>query len=232
MKVQNLTRFAVITGDIVGSSDLTVPDRRRLVTMISESSRQLRKILGKAVPLDVDVFRGDSWQLLLTDPILSLRTSLMFRALLRWKMESSTFDTRLAIGIGTVDMVPRRRVSEGSGEAFRASGLALDSMKKRRMAFAFPGSDVQAPLDALVGLLDEIALHWTDRQARAVVGAMQGWTQRKIAATWEDSGITQQAVALHLEAAGWHAVEGAILEFERFLGAGLGRVPHADKTSK
>ena len=223
MKLKSAPLYAVITGDIVGSSGLSLPDRQRLVNVIGESSRQIRKIFGRSIPFDVDVFRGDSWQVLLTDPPLSLRAALMFRALLRWKMESHSFDTRLAIGVGKADVIPHRRVSEGSGEAFRASGLALDSMKKRRMAFAFPGSDVGAPLDVIVHLLDGIAVRWTDRQARAVVGAMQGWTQKKIAATWEEPGITQQAASLHLEAAGWHAVARGVGEFEHLLAAVLGQ---------
>jgi hypothetical protein len=229
MKLNKSVRYAVITGDIIGSSGLSIPDRKRLVNVIGESSRQLRRIFGKIVPLDVDVFRGDSWQVLLSDPPQSLRTALMFRALLRWKMESHSFDTRLAIGVGTATVMPRWRVSEGSGEAFRASGLALDSMKKRRMSFSFPGSDVEAPLDVIVHLLDEIAVRWSDRQARAVVGALQGWTQKKIAANWEEPAITQQAVALHLEAAGWHAMDRGIIEFEQQLAAGLGQKPAPGK---
>jgi hypothetical protein len=229
MKLNSAVPYAVITGDIVGSSSLSLPDRQRLVHVIDGSSRHLRKIFGKSVPLDVDVFRGDSWQVLLTDPPQSLRAALTFRALLRWKMESHHFDTRLAIGIGSVTLIPRRRVSEGSGEAFRASGLALDSMKKRRMSFAFPGSDAEAPLDVIVHLLDEIAVRWTDRQAKAIVGAMQGWTQKKIAATWEQPKISQPAVTLHLEAAGWHAVKRGLAEFEKVLAAGLGQLPASDK---
>lgn len=223
MNPKDPVRYAVITGDIVGSSSLSVPDRKKVLNAIGESSGRLRKIFGKIVPLDVDVFRGDSWQVLLTDPVPSLRVALMFRALLRWRMESHDFDTRLAIGIGAADSISRRRVSEGTGGAFRASGLALDSMKKRRMAFAFPGSDLEPSLDVLVHLLDEIAVHWSDRQARAIVGALQGWTQKKIAETWESPRITQQAVALHLEAAGWHAVERGLEGFENGLSSGIDR---------
>jgi hypothetical protein len=229
MKLGKSACYAVITGDIIASSRLSVSDRHRLVNVIGESSRQLRKIFGKIVPLDVDVFRGDSWQVILTDPPQSLRAALMFRALLRWKMESHHFDTRLAIGVGTADLIPRRRVSEGSGEAFRASGLALDSMKKRRMSFAFPGSDVEAPLDVIVHLLDEIAVRWSDRQARAIVGAMRGWTQKKIAATWASPEISQPAVTHHLEAAGWRAVKHGLAEFEQLLAAGLRQKPAVDK---
>ena len=212
---------AVITGDIVASSALPPSGRRRLLRVMEESSRVLRRAFGAAVPLDVDVFRGDSWQVYLADPVPALRAALLFRAALRAGMESHRFDTRLAIGIGTADMVPRVRASRGGGEAFRASGLALDAMRKRRMAVAFPSSGAEASLDVIAHLLDGIAVHWTDRQAKAIVGALQGWKQAKIAASWGGRGITQQAAALHLEAAGWHAVARGLGEFERIVtGAG------------
>lgn len=214
MKSLKDKQYAVVTGDIVRSSALTLPERRRLLKVIEAGSRQIRRILGACVPMDIDVFRGDSWQLLLTDPAQSLRAALLFRAHLRWQMESHHFDTRVAIGVGTAGLLPRRRVSEGSGEAFRLSGLALDRMKKRRMCFSFPGSDSERPLDVILHLLDEIAVHWTDKQAHAIIGAMQGWTQEKIARSWGDPPITQQTAAQHLEGAGWYAVDRGLGEFE------------------
>jgi hypothetical protein len=213
--------YAVITGDIVRSSALSPAERRRLLKVIEAGSRSIRKILGAGIPMDIDVFRGDSWQMLVTEPAQSLRAALMFRALLRWQMESHQFDTRLAIGIGTVDLPPRKRVSEGSGDAFRHSGTALDGLKKRRMCFSFPGSDCERPLDVVIHLLDEIAVHWTDKQAHAVIGAMQGWTQEKIARSWGDPPITQQTAAQHLEGAGWNAVDRGLGEFERLLARAL-----------
>ena len=224
MKLPNEKLYAVITGDIVQSSALSPAERRKLLTAIEAASRQIRRILTASVPLDIDVFRGDSWQMLVTDPSQSLRAALLFRALLRWQMESHQFDTRIAIGVGTADLLPRKRVSEGSGEAFRRSGLALDAMKKRRMCFSFPGADCERPLDVIVHLLDEIAVRWTDKQSHAVVGAMQGWTQEKIARTWGDPPITQQTAAQHLEAAGWYAVDRGIGEFA----LQLARVPLRD----
>jgi hypothetical protein len=214
MKTPKEKKYAVITGDIVRSSLLSPQDRRKLLKVIEAGSRQIRRMLGDAVPMDIDVFRGDSWQMLVTDPAQALRAALLFRAHLRWQMESHHFDTRLAIGVGTADLFPRRRVSEGSGEAFRLSGLALDGMKKRRMCFSSPGSDLERPLDVIVHLLDEIAVRWTDKQAHAVIGAMQGWTQEKIAGSWGDSPITQQTAAQHLEGAGWYAVGRGLGEFE------------------
>jgi hypothetical protein len=222
MKSLNARRYGVITGDIVASSQLKAPERRRLLKVIGESSRLLRGIMGKAVPMEVDVFRGDSWQMLVTDPPRALRAALVFRALLRWKMGAHRLDTRLAIGVGPVDLLPRRRVSEGSGEAFRRSGHALDAMKKRGMTFSSGGGDDEGALDAIVHLLDEIASGWTEKQAWAVVGAMRGRTQQEISATWGNPRITQQTAAQHLDAAGWHAVKHGLDEFEARLTRALG----------
>lgn len=217
MKSLKEKQFAVVTGDVVRSSALTPAERRRLLKVMDAGSRHVRRILAACVPLDIDVFRGDSWQMLVTDPSQALRAALLFRAHLRWQMESHHFDTRLAIGVGTADLLPRRRVSEGSGEAFRLSGLALDRMKKRRMCFSAPGCAGERALDVVVHLLDGIAVHWTDKQAHAVIGAMQGWTQEKIARAWGDPPITQQTAAQHLDGAGWYAVARGLAEFEREL---------------
>ncbi len=68
MKSLKDKQYAVITGDIVRSSALSPAERRRLLKVIDAGSRQLRRILTASVPLDIDVFRGDSWQMLVTDP--------------------------------------------------------------------------------------------------------------------------------------------------------------------
>jgi hypothetical protein len=44
---------------------------------------------------------------------------------------------------------------------------------------------------------------------------LKGWTQEKIAKEWSPTGISQQAVAQHLERAKWFAVERAVKCFER-----------------
>jgi hypothetical protein len=214
MKSPKERRYAVITGDIVASSLLRASERRLLLKSIGESSRTLRGIMGRAVPLNVDVFRGDGWQILVTDPPRVLRAALLFRALLRATMAPVHCDTRLAIGIGEAELLPRLRVSEGTGEAFERSGHALDAMKKRRMIFSFPEAAAEGSLDAIVHLCDAIAVTWTDKQARAMVGAMRGKTQKEISASWGKTPITQQTAAQHLEAAGWHAVKHGLEEFE------------------
>ncbi|UCF94586.1 MAG: hypothetical protein JSW39_10635 [Desulfobacterales bacterium] len=207
--------YAVITGDIIGSSRLAENARLELHRAMVAGADALHKAFDNAVPMDVDIFRGDSWQLLVTIPSQALRVGLFYRAYLRARMAA---DTRLAIAVGTVDFIPGERVSGGDGQAYRSSGVGLEKLLKLsrfRMIFAENTNlkDSQA-LNVVVQLVDALAMNWTAKQAQAMLGILQGWTQETIAGAWWGKPISQQAVAQHLDRAGWHAIEQALVFFE------------------
>ncbi len=217
MKIEKGKPYAVVTGDIVDSSKLSVEERQRLHRNMKDGSKVLRKVFKESIPLDVDVFRGDSWQLLVADPAVSLRIGLFYRAFLRAAAAASKIDTRMAIAIGTVDFVPDDRVSGGDGQAYRYSGKALEEMTKAsNMCFRFPEREIEESLDVLVHLLDVLAMNWSDKQALAITGALQGLKQEEIGSLWKPA-ITQQSVNRHLQRAGWFPVEKAIGFFEKQL---------------
>ena len=217
MKIEKGKFYAVITGDIVGFSKLPTEQRQRLSHVMKKGSETLQKAFLGSVPLETDVFRGDSWQLLVSDATVSLRVGLFLRAYLRAAMGMSKFDTRLAIGVGTVDFVPDDRVSKGDGQAYRHSGNALEQMTRAsNMCFHFPGLAIEESLDVLVHLIDVLAMNWSDKQALAITGALQGLKQEKIGSLWKPP-ITQQSVNRHLQRAGWFAIEKAIGFFEKQL---------------
>ncbi len=171
------------------------------------------------IPLPVDVFRGDSWQLIVVPPSRAFRVALSFRAILRHESGRARLDTRIGIGIGTVDFVPSDRISHGDGEAFRLSGAALERLGRRgrRMAVSIPAeqrSDATEALGVIFGLVDALSKRWTGKQAFAVWGALRGRTQEEIGLGWKPSPITQQAVAQHLDGAGWNAIDESIEYFE------------------
>lgn len=218
MKTQPDKLYAIITGDIVASSRLSPNKRKMLHNVMVDSSKVLRDEFKDAVPMGVDIFRGDSWQLILSKPAKALRLALFYRAILRAKMESHRFDTRMAIALGHVDFIPGNRVSEGYGEAYQLSGKALESMPKAsNMSFVFPGMELEKVLNVVIQLIDSISSRWSDRQALAVTGALRGWKQEKIAEKWWKKKVSQQAVAQHLSRAGWYSVEKGILFFEQCL---------------
>lgn len=214
MKVTAQKKYAVITGDIVDSSKLPKAQREALPGLIAKASQETRKAFPDAVPLAADIFRGDGWQLLVNDPVQSLRVGLFFRACLRSApARVRGLDTRMAIAVGSVDFV-RGRVSQGDGEAYRLSGRALEAMpRKQRLQLAISGAKEVQSLMVIVRLIDVLAQRWTGRQALAVRAALRGLTHEKIAKTWPGS-ITQQAVTKHLDAAEWPALEAALKQVE------------------
>jgi len=217
MKVSAQKDYAVITGDIVDSSKLPKAQRKLLPGLIAKASRDTCKAFPDAVPLEVDVFRGDGWQLLVSDATRCLRVGLFFRACLRSAAERGRgLDTRVAIGVGRLDFV-RERVSQGDGEAYRLSGRALERMpRKQRLLLADPAAKEGGALVVIVRLIDVLAQGWTGRQALAVRGALRGWTHERIAKEWPES-ISQQAVAKHLDGAQWPAFEAALSYVENNL---------------
>jgi len=218
MKTQPDKLYAIITGDIVASSLLSSNKRKMLHKVMVDSSKVLQDEFKDAVPMGVDIFRGDSWQIILSKPAKALRLALFYRAILRAKMESHRFDTRMAIALGHVDFIPGNRVSEGFGEAYQLSGKALESMPKAsNMSFVFPGMELEKALNVVIRLIDSISSRWSDRQALAVAGALRGWKQEKIAEKWWKKKVSQQAIAQHLSRAGWYPVEKGILFFEQCL---------------
>lgn len=206
---------AVITGDVVGSSTLAPDARRRLLDVMHDAGAQVRDRFADELPLPMDVFSGDSWQVLVTRPAASLRIALAFRANLRAAMASRRIDTRLVIAIDTVDFVPDQHVSQGEGQAFRTSGRTLADLKSP-LCLALRAADEAAatPWDAGFSLLDVIARRlWTPARARAVYGALCGETQDEIAHRW-DPPIAQPSVSGHLQRAAWSRVEPFIESFE------------------
>jgi len=211
-------QYAVITGDLINSSKLSPKDWDRLHAIMKESSRILRESFKGIVPLDVDIFRGDSWQMLVVEPAKSLRLSLFYRAMIHAKMAIPNLDTRMAIAVGNIDAIPETRVSEGHGEAYHLSGEALDRLNKSKatnMSFVHKKDEIAEIFDVIVQLIDAIATRWTDKQALAISGVLRGMKQEEIAEKLWDKRITQQAVAQHLSRAGWDAVERGIEYFEK-----------------
>jgi hypothetical protein len=171
------------------------------------------------LPYPLDFFRGDSWQWLVIPPGKSLRMAMFMRSLLFNAVPEETLDTRIAIGIGAQNSIPDGDLARGDGEAFRLSGELLDRFGRTdrlRMVFDAPFDQLDGgALDMTVRLIDLQMCQWTNKQAHAISGAILGYTQQESARHWFTPPISQQAVAQHLERAGWGTLEAAIRFFER-----------------
>ncbi len=210
--------YAVLTGDIVSSSRINQERGNRVLEEILSIEKDIKGRFPSSVHAGVDVFRGDSWQLVVRDPISALRIALYFRAQLR---SAAGMDSRISIGFGTVDYLPAGEVSTGTGAAYTLSGMGLkDLLKPVRMKLKFTSeqtSSLTRSLDTITGLIDLQVQRWTRKQAAASAGSLVGLTQEQIALDWEDEPVSQQAISQHLESAGWYQIRESLQFVETVL---------------
>ncbi len=208
--------YAVLTGDLVKSTRLSPEELERARTTSASAADTVRSWREGLIDRELEFFRGDSWQLLLNDPIHALRAAIYLRAVLRSAVD---VDTRIAIGIGRVDVIDPTRVSLSSGEAFTLSGRALDQLSSnRRMTIALPARvALLGPwMPVVAELCDGIIAEWQRRQAEIISFALtpESLSQEEIAKRLKHP-LTQQAVAKSLRGAGLQFLVSAIQQFER-----------------
>lgn len=203
--------YAVLTGDLVGSTALGARRLEAARAALSEAAGDIKRWRRGLVAGGPDFFRGDAWQMALAEPGLSLRATIYLRASL---IAFESADTRIAIGVGRVAKLAPRRVSLSAGEAFERSGRLLDKMAATRRL------DVDAPArpgwpSVVAGLSDALIARWTARQAEIICAALDPArpTHQAIAEALSPP-VTRQAVSDALAAAQWRAIEEAVLLFE------------------
>lgn len=213
--------YAVLTGDIVGSMELNAGRGYPISDIISTVKGWIYDNFRASIWAEIDLFRGDSWQMVVKDPILSLRIALFIRTLLMSEKSIEPADTRISIGFGRVDYLPEDDISSGIGDAFRLSGYGLDQCNKEmRLKLSFSEEDrssLTEALDKIIQLIDFQVQHWTSRQADVVAGALTGLTQKEIATKWVGEVVSQQAISQHLDSAGWDPIKSTLHYFEGIL---------------
>jgi hypothetical protein len=205
--------YAVIAGDVIGSSKLPKDLREQLPELLRRGSENLHAAYPDAVPFPVDVYAGDSWQLLVVQPNLALRAAVYIRAFLL-DAANKRADTRIVVSLGKIDFIRRERISESDGEAFRNAGKFLqESPGKQCLNFIAPREPQAAVWNGTFGLLDVIIQHWSAKQARVIAGAINGKSQDEMTSLWKPP-ISQSTIARHMDQAGWQAVEHVFKLFE------------------
>lgn len=165
--------YAVITGDIVGSTKLSPAEMKKVRATVGEAvSETARAFVLRNDPITkgAEFFQGDSWQVLLGEPANALRLALLIQASLRSKVNA---ETRAAIGIGVVSSI-ERTAAISTGEAFTLSGRALE--------------DIPAGV-RLTGALPErvrIPALWFPHLLHLCSGLLRGWSRRQaeVMALW------------------------------------------------
>lgn len=207
--------YAVLTGDIVNSRELSADRSKKLQQRLKSAAAEFESVFPGTVVGALGITRGDGWQVALQKPERALRLALFLRAVVKSEFKT---DSRVSIGIGTVDRLERDNIIESTGLAFERSGHGLEDLDKgRRLALRVEPED---PRDHIImNLLDCLVSKWTDKESIAMAGALLHLTQDAIAENSpvsERSGKqpTRQAIGYALTRASWTTVRPCMDFFE------------------
>lgn len=215
--------YAVLTGDLVKSSKLTSDESQGAMRWLRDAVKSFGSLHPQSITGELDTFRHDSWQMLMTQPALSLRAAVYLRTALKLHSnKQARYDTRISIGVGEVETVAESRISDSRGSAFTISGKNLDAMGRNRLVFE--AQEKESTVLALMGrvavpLLDCVVTDWTSTEAHAVHGSLERLTQEEIAQLLplnprSGKAVTRQAVSDSLDRGNWGTVEDVLQRIE------------------
>lgn len=203
-----MVQFAVLTGDIVKSSDLGAAALDEAMTALDHASREMS---GWANGMVAGFARrgGDGWQVALGSGSQGLRAALYLQAMLRRLGKDRATRIAIATQPGRLDRETVRNLNTGHGPAFTASGRLLEDISGQALMAHADGGAV----GAAVRLADHISQGWTVAQARAMVEALPPKSGPR-ADMADRLGITRQAVNQALWSGGFPALSDALRDLE------------------
>lgn len=201
---------AVITGDIVNSTQLSMVDRGVMLATLDT----IPEIVEPIDRIKMEIFRGDSFQILIPCVKESLKIALIIRAYFKscdMINNKCVFDARMSLGIGTLDY-ETESLATSDGEAFRLSGRLLDDIKNRRLEIVTPWSDVNDELNLSTAFADDIISSWTKSQSKIILSSLVSDKSHSEIAT--ELGISRQMVDKSLKASKEDLIRLYIKRFE------------------
>jgi len=210
-------QWAVLSGDIVDSSDFSSREIDRMIADLDKSAAEV----SDWHPADTDRTEtafarrgGDGWQIAISRPGLALRAALYVQARLRVLNKDASTRIATATGEGKLPDDPDADLNSAHGAAFTESGRLLETLSGRALlAHAAGGA-----LGAAFRLADHVSQGWTQAQARAVCAMLPPGSGPRRAAAGR-IGISRQAVDQALWGAGFPAIEDALNMIEQEISA-------------
>lgn len=199
---------AVLTGDIVNSTKLTVARGRKLSEVIA----------GLFADHRFEFYRGDSFQAYLRQPDTALQLALLCRSAaigIAREDKSVMSDVRISIGIGPVN-TPVRSLKTAQGEAFTLSGRQFDEIAKSntRLAISSANELANEGLAVIAGYINSIFDSMTGKQAEVVFLLLKGDSQQDVAKKLRK---TKSTIHQRVSAARWQEIEKLLQQFQRII---------------
>lgn len=193
----------VLAGDIIGSKKNKPSDYLEIIEpVLKDFSKKGR----------YQIYRGDSFQVWLDGPELGIYVCLKLKAALK---ACGTLDIRIAIGIGTIDLIDNN-IALSTGSALSRSGELLDSLKEQRQNIMVKSDH---KLDLYMNTVLKMALiymdQWTVNGAAAIYESITNpnATQTQLG---KKLGIQQATASRRLERAYWNETQELIQLFKEY----------------
>ncbi len=182
----------VITGDLVNSSKIAPKWRKTLVDVLKACAEDFEPNAF----VKIEMYRGDSFQAIVSKPEKTLAVAIALRAKLRGATPKGCdiWDARISIGLGEISF-ESDNILTSDGEAFRLSGRAFDSIGKRRLCISTPWADFNESINLVTRFADDVISAWTARQAQVVYHSILFPKMQKDMA--EELGMTRQNFNYH-----------------------------------
>lgn len=191
----------VITGDLVNSTHIAAEWRQTVMDALNACVNDF----SSQTPIKIEMYRGDSFQVVVGNPELVLTVAIALRA----KLKASTpdkldlWDARLSIGVGDVSF-ESENILTSDGEAFRLSGRAFDDLGKKRLCISTPWTELDGNMELVTRFADDIVSGWTMKQATVFYHSLVfPKSQKKLA---EELGMKYQNFNYH-----WGAAKGRLI---------------------
>lgn len=192
-----MKKKGVITGDIIQSTRIKPENKQQVLDTIRDTVCELEKW----TKMKLEIFRGDSFQIIMDEVYEAVRIAILIRAGLQKNTPETSeikWDARLSLGLGSVDFPQAESVTESDGEAFHYSGWEFDELGKRKLAIRTPWQEVNEELKVSTAFADDIISEWSIAQAQAIYASLiSSKTQKEIAADLSTSpqNISKRIIA-------------------------------------
>jgi len=157
-----MENIVVITGDIIGSRKVENESYDNLLYTLETTLQLVASKFGK---VKYDIYRGDSFQVIIPEIQSAIKIALLIRLAL--KSEDKSFDARLSIGIGEYDL-NRSYVKRSTGEAYILSGTGIDKLKNQNFVIYTNNPKFQARISLLTKFVDSTLTELTQKQSEVM----------------------------------------------------------------
>jgi hypothetical protein len=193
---------AVLTGDIVNSTKLSLVKEKALVKLLQQVLK----------PYKYEFYRGDSFQVLIKEAGSSLRIALLCRAAAIGITENNKADVKVSIGLGEVeDRI--KTLGSAKGEAFIISGRAFDELEKMnsRLMISTANTMTNLSLQIIADYINSIYSKMTSKQAKVIFELLKGGLQQDVVKRLKKSKST---ISQHASSGRWPEIEKILNQYE------------------